>query len=269
MLGALAITLALPALASWVSLLAQRPWQDNLLQLLSALILVLATRKSMPRSGFRYEPSRAGLLFLAVSGCFYVLAGLLAIKSMLWGGLLMVLAGLFWSVFGNRAIRTMLPVFLFSFFLLPDMPSDIKNTVSQPLKLLSTQLTVLLAKSFIPIQSEGNIFYINGQAFEVTVACSGLHTWIGFLFGGMLWLLFEKFSWKALLAVLLSAPVLALVANSIRLFITALVAHQVSADAGVAIHTNLEYILFPVGLVVLWLLLRRLAPPAGGSADAG
>ena len=173
-------------------------------------------------------------------------------------GFLLLLAFMFWTLYGFRHFYLWLGLFIFSFFLLPELPADLKMGISLPLQLMSTQITTAMAGLFIPITAAGNIFYIEGHAFEVTVACSGLNTWIGFLFAGLLWMLFERFSIKSLVAVLLGAPMLALLTNTLRLFITALVASNVSADAGLAIHTNLEYVLFPAGLVLMWVMARRL-----------
>jgi exosortase/archaeosortase family protein len=46
--------------------------------------------------------------------------------------------------------------------------------------------------------------------------------------------------------------------NVVRLFITALVAYNVSAEQALAIHTNLEAILVPLGLIFLFYLGGRL-----------
>ncbi len=267
LLGLLVGALAVPGIGNWFEFLAKQSFQQNLVQILTVSLLGVSLARSNLRLPFRYKPSPIGFLFFVFSGFAYLAGAILSIKTLFWGGLIVLLATLLWSLSGFRILASWLPVVLFSFFLLPDLPSDLKNTISLPLQLLSTQLTTLLAGLFIPITAKGNIFYIYGEAFEVTVACSGLHTWIGFLFAGMMWLLFEKFSLKILLAALLSAPLLALVTNTLRLFITALVAHWVSADAAVDIHTNLEYLLFPLGLIALWMLLRTIYNNAESHAE--
>lgn len=254
----LLIMLAVPAVSSWLQVLAMRSWQQNSIQVLVLLLLGVAIARSDVRETPRYKPSWAGLVLMALAGFGYLLGGLLSVKSLFWGSLLLLMAGLFWALFSFRCFYSWLGVFLFAFFLLPEIPLDLKMAISLPLQLASTQITTWLAGWQIPITASGNIFYIAGEAYEVTVACSGLHTWIGFLFAGLLWMLFERFSLKSLLAVLLAAPLLALVLNVVRLFVTALVAYHVSPDAGLAVHTNLEYLLFPLGLLLMWQAGRRL-----------
>lgn len=252
------VALAVPVAVSWAEVMVHRSFQENLIQVLTVALLMMAFIRSDLRLPARYNPSWAGFFMLALTGLLLLAGAMLSIKALLWGSYLTLLACLCWALYGFRFVYSWLPVFMFSFFLLPELPADLRNTISLPLQMLSTKFTALLAGLLIPITIRGNIFYIEGNAFEVTVACSGLHTWIGFLFAGLMWMLFEKFSLKALLAILIGAPVLALVTNAIRLFITALVAYWGSPDLGVEIHTNLEYVLFPLGLVGMWLIGRNI-----------
>ncbi len=254
--------LAWPVAQSWLQALSVRSWQQNSVQALVVVLLAMAFFRRDVRPVLRFSPSWAGFCGMGIAGAGYLVGGLLAIKALFWGGFLLLLAMLCWTLCGFRCFYGWLGVFLFSFFLLPELPTDVKTGISLPLQLVSTRLTSLFAGLFIPISASGNIFYINGEAYEVTVACSGLHTWIGFLFAGLLWMLFERFSLKSLLALLLGVPVLAVCLNVLRLVVTALVAYHVSPDAGLAIHTNLEYLLFPLGLGLMWVAGRRLH--AGG-----
>jgi exosortase len=258
LLGVLLLLLALPALTSWFTVLSERTLQQNSIQVLVLIMLTAAIRQKIIRSRPGYNPCWKGLFMMALAGLAYLLGVLLGVKALLWGSLLLVMAFLFWTLFGFQAFYGWMGIFLFSFFLLPEVPIDLKMSISLPLQLLSTQVTQLLAGLFIPITAAGNIFYINGQAYEVTVACSGLNTWIGFMFAGLLWLLFERFSVKTLITILIAAPLLALALNSVRLLITALVAYWQSPDAGLAVHTNIQFLLFPLGLVLMWGIIRRL-----------
>jgi exosortase len=248
-----------PTLATWLETLSRRSWEDNSFQLLTLALLAVAIAQRLKREKALLQPSPdpAGLMALGGLALLHLLGGLLMIRALYWGSFLGVLGAVFWAVFGRSAAGRWLGVFCFSLFLLPEMPTDLKMGLSLPLQLISTQLTAALASLFIPITASGNLFFIQGEPFEVTVACSGLNTWIGFLYAAMLVHLFEDLPFRRLAVLLLAAPVLALVLNAVRLFITALVAYRVSADAGVGLHTNLEYALFPLGLCLLWRLGRR------------
>ncbi|HEY9687314.1 MAG TPA: exosortase/archaeosortase family protein [Coleofasciculaceae cyanobacterium] len=265
LLAGLVVGLGIPPVTSWVAVLFQRSFQENLIQLLAIGLLILALSRQPWRQGFPAHPSMSGFALLLLSGLAYLAGAMLSIKTLFWGSYIVLLASLCWTLYGFRFFYNRLAGFLFSLFLLPELPADLRNSISLPLQHLSTQLTTTLAGLLIPITARGNIFYIHNEAFEVTVACSGLHTWIGFLFAGLMWMLFEPFSLRVLLAVLIGAPLLAIGTNTIRLFITALVAYWDSPDMGVAVHTNLEYILFPLGLVLMWRIghyVRAFRPSA-------
>lgn len=96
------------------------------------------------------------------------------------------------------------------------------------------------------------MMYIKGETFEITADCSGLQSWVGFIFAGLLKQIFEGLQTLELALLIPIALILALFLNSIRLSLTALVAYFNSADQAVAIHTNLDYILLPIGFYVIW-----------------
>jgi exosortase len=254
LLAGLVAGLGIPPVTSWVAVLSQRSFQENILQLLVIGLLMFVLSRQPWKQGFPCHPSLSGFALLLLSGLAYLAGAMLSIKTLFWGSYIVLLACLCWTLCGFRFFYNRLAGFLFALFLLPELPADLQNSISLPLQHLSTQLTTTLAGFLIPITAQGNIFYIRNEAFEVTVACSGLHTWIGFLFAGLMWMLFEPFSLRVLLAILIGAPLLAIGTNTIRLFITALVAYWGSPDMGVAVHTNLEYLLFPLGLVLMWRL---------------
>jgi hypothetical protein len=81
--------------------------------------------------------------------------------------------------------------------------------------------------------------------------------WASFLFAFALWQMFLKYRPMAYLVAVVLDPILTLGLNSIRLFITAMVAHFYSVQTAVAIHSNLEYFLVPPGLLVLWYVGAR------------
>ncbi len=250
--------LAIPAGGSWLAALSHRGWQENMMPILTLGVLSVAWAQCRPDLPATFHPNRMGFALLLLAALTYLLGTLLSIRVLCWSGFLLVLGGVYWGLLGFRAFYRRLPLFLFSFFLLPQLPVDLQAAISLPLQLASTFLASSLAGLLIPIQSEGNIFYIHGQAYEVTVACSGLNTWIAFLFAGLLWQVFGRVSLKALLVIFAGAPMLALATNTIRLLITAFVAYWISPDAGMSIHTNLGYALFPMGVVLMGWMIHHL-----------
>lgn len=255
---ALLASLALPGVITWVSVLIQRPTQDNVPQFLTLAFLVVALMRHGKPAIPTLRPNAFGLGVIIFTGMLYLLGLWLSVKALVFISLLTLAASLYWTWFGAAKLYRALPVFLFALFLLPQCPTDLRTTISLPLQLISTQLATGLASLFIPIQTTGNIFYVKGEAFEVTAACSGLNTWTGYLFAGMLAMMMGRFSFGRFGRLLVGAPILALAGNAIRLWITAMMAYWVSVNAGLAIHTNLEYIIFPAGLLIMVLAERQI-----------
>jgi exosortase len=257
-IAALTLGLSIPTISTWLAILAQRSLGDNTPQMLTGVFLVMALAKQSPVQWLRPQPSRTGLGLLALAGCLYLLGAWLSIKVVLFAGLLAILALLCWTLWGSALFYRCLPGFLFALFLLPQFPTDLRTAISLPLQMISTQWATGLASLLIPIKTLGNIFYIRGEAFEVTAACSGLNTWVGYLFAGMLAMLMGRFTGGRFFRLLVGPPVLALGENALRLWITALVAYWVSPQAGLAIHTNIEFLLFPLGLLVMVFAERQI-----------
>jgi exosortase len=261
LMAALLAGLCAPGLITWILVLSQRPIGENVPQLVTLGILlafILKNKRDDKVDFLRIQPSPIGMGLVALAGLIYLLGLWISVKAVIFSGLLFILASFCWAWLGQKAFSRALPAFLFALFLLPQFPTDIRTAISLPLQLISTQLATGLASLFITIQTQGNIFYVKGEAFEVTAACSGLNTWTGYLFAGMLAMLMGQFSFGRLGRLLLGAPLLALGGNAIRLWITAMVAYWVSADTAMAIHTDLEYVIFPLGLLTMVLTERQI-----------
>lgn len=249
-----------PVAISWVSALTTRPLSQNVMQACIAFLLGLGIIQSlrqwrmMPNTP---QPSKMGLGFLLLAGAGYAIADFYAVQSMLWISYLALLAGYSWALRGTTFFMRWLPIILFSGFLLPTVNGEIQMAVSLPLQIASTKLAAMAAGLFIPISSSDTLISIGDNALQVTPACSGLQSWIGFLFAGLLWQVFEGSRSRFLLVLIPGALLLSLLLNCIRLTITALITAWVSIDQAVAVHSNLDFILFPIGLFILWMVASR------------
>jgi exosortase len=150
------------------------------------------------------------------------------------------------------------------------LPAVITNTLAIPLQLQASDLgTKLIAWRDIPVRLSGNVISIPGQRLFVAEACSGLRSLtaliaLGVMIGGMY---LRRWPSRFLL-ILLSIPI-AVIINSIRIFLTAFLMHYIDPALGRGfMHTSEGWALFvgALGLVALvaaviaWVerrLLRR------------
>lgn len=256
LLGFLLVVLSFPVLESWIRTLLQSPIQNNLTQYGSFLILLLALFikfKNKTHTMFHFlNPSWVGLGVFAGTILVHAMADFLFIKSIYWISYIAVLASLLWALGGGKLFLKGLPFFLFSAFLLPVVNAEIQGAISLPLQLGSSWLAANFAGLFIPLTYKQNMLYLQNETFEITADCSGLQSWIGFIFAGLIRQLFEGVQVLELLMLLPFSLILALLLNGIRLCLTVLVAYYFSADQAIEIHTNLDYVLLPIGFFILW-----------------
>lgn len=251
--------LTLQVFWNWLdSVMLHFPVTLRFVQWLTLGLILLHFKQRPPLVVNEIKPSWRVTVLFAMLAVLIGLSWLVSIKTIYWFSMIVLWAVFVWGCIGKYSFYQRLPLLLLSCFLLPQMPVELQDKISQPLQWLSTQMTAISAGVLIPIKAVGNIFYINNEAYEVTVACSGLNSWIVFIFAGLLVFVFQDKRVRDLIHIAWLSPLLALGLNVIRLFITALVAYYQSPDAGMAIHTNLDYILFPLGLFVMFWYLNRL-----------
>jgi exosortase len=244
-----------PVATSWMNALADRPWQENSVQFGTLVLILLALGQSFHRGNFPAspaQPSRSGCLFLLFASLGYLIADFYSVKSMLWVSYIGILGGYCWAMFGRHMLLRWLPIFLFSGFLLPTVNAEIQMAVSLPLQVASAKLATLLTGWLIPVNSVDTLISIGEETLQVTPACSGLQSWMGFLFAGLLWQMFESNRPRKLLWLIIGSLFLSWFLNGLRLGITAVTAHFAGIDPALAIHTNLDWVLFPLGLFILW-----------------
>ncbi len=260
LLAALLVLLSLPVLTSWLQTLWQRPLDHNLIQLGGATVLLFALLNGFKRETLKKKLTGLSLLNTSWTGLALLTGVLLAhalfdflhIKSLYWMSYLGILAFSGWTLLGFQRFLHCLPYFLFSAFLLPVVNAEIHTAISLPLQLVSTWMATQFSALFIPLTYHQNMMYIKGETFEITADCSGLQSWVGFIFAGLLKQLFEGLQKLELALLIPISLILALFLNGIRLCVTALVAYFASADQALAIHTNLDYVLLPIGFYLIW-----------------
>lgn len=154
-------------------------------------------------------------------------------------------------------MRAFFPVIFLSFFTLPDLPEEFRSQICIPMQQLSTILSAESAKLLIPLTYHSHYFYVKGVEYDVAPECSGLSMWACFLFTFAIWQSFKSYKPMAYVVAFFFDPVLTLTLNTVRLALTALVAFYASEQQAIAIHAKLEFVLVPIGILLLWTLSSR------------
>jgi exosortase len=146
--------------------------------------------------------------------------------------LVAALAGLVVFVWGFRQLlRWWLPFTLLVLSI--PLPQVILSSLALPLQLLASRLgAALLALRDVPVDLDGNVINLPGQALFVTEACSGLRSLtalisLGVLLGA-LWLR----SPLARVALLLTVIPIAMAVNGFRVFLTGFLVYFVDPELG-------------------------------------
>lgn len=142
------------------------------------------------------------------------------------------------------------------------VPDVIANSLALPLQLQASRLgAALLEARHVPVTLTGNIIHLPGRSLFVTEACSGLRSLtsllaLGLLVGG----LFLR-STAARVTLIAAAVPVAILLNSVRVFLTGFLMFFVSPSLGEGImHYSEGWVIFVVAFLILatvaWLLER-------------
>ena len=176
--------------------------------------------------------------------------------SLVMAGLALILLARGWQ----QLIRWWLPIALLVLSI--PLPEVVLSQLALPLQLRASSWgAALLEWRHVPVLLEGNIIQVPGRRLFVTEACSGLRsltalTALGILVAG-LWL---RHPVSRVMLVLIAIPV-AMVINSIRVFLTGFLVYYVNPALGEGfMHYSEGWVLFVVAFAVLgagaWLLGR-------------
>jgi exosortase len=211
------------------------------------------------------------------------LAGLLALRAYLFdrneiwqetATLIPVLAALALGFGGWPLLRWAGPAIAFLAFLLP-LPPSVNQSLAAPLQRLATiGSTALLQATGLPVIARGNVIFIGGEQLEVAQACNGLSMLMSFvtlITAMVLFLARERPLWERIVLLLSMVPI-ALVANILRIAITASLYHAFGPQAPLPwplslqfptveamIHDTAGWAMMPIALVLVLIELKVLS----------
>jgi exosortase len=227
---------------------------------------VLAWRRRDRIAESPARPSAVGMAVLVLAAAFYMLGVAAAELFLMRASLVGVIIGLVWSLQGTARTRALAWPLLFLFFMIP-LPYLVYYRLTFPLQLQSSAITGAILHAWgMPVLREGNVLRLEGYSLEVITACSGLRSIMTL---GTLAVFLVEFlhvgRWGRVLFLLLVVPV-AVVANSVRLVVTAVLSAISGPEAAEGfLHGFSGVVVFLLGLAVLialgkgieWVSARR------------
>jgi exosortase len=170
-------------------------------------------------------------------------------------------------LFGWRVLRRVGTILLFLCLMLP-WPHRVQAQISLPLQSWATDSAVFcLEMAGYDVARDGNVIGIGQTNVAVAEACNGLRMVTAFLVIGALVVLLVQRTWWEKLIILLSSLPIALLCNTLRLAVTAVVFTILEGDnVEKLFHDFGGYAMMPLALALVvgefWLLGRLVTPQA-------
>jgi len=233
------------------------------------MALVLAWRRRELAAAIERAPSWSGLVLLSAAGALYLTGILAAELFTMRFSIVVAIAGITLSMQGWGRTRAMAFPLLFLLLMIP-LPYVIYYKLTFPLQLESSKLTAsLLTGLGMPVVRSGNVIDLEGYSLEVVTACSGLRSMMSLGTLAVFMTDFFRFGVRGnIVLVALSIPI-AVIANTVRLLLTAIVSAVSGAEAADSfLHGLSGVVVFLSGLVLLaasggvieWIAKRKSAP---------
>ena len=226
-----------------------------------ALFFLSARRDQFPGIGSGALDIVGGLALIAASlairatGAHFYLEALDGWSILPWvGGVVLLLVG-------RRAFWWSLPSIVFLWFMVP-LPFRVERWLSLPLQGAATRLSCWILQALgQPALAEAHVIVLGNNRLEVEQACSGLRIFMGIVALAFVYAILVRRHWSVKAILLISALLIALLANSARIVATGLLYQYASSEAAKKFSHNASgwvMIVFAAGLfgLVLWYLLR-------------
>lgn len=172
------------------------------------------------------KPSWSGLLVGALAGGIHIIGELSALFALSQIAMILALFGAALCLGGTALLRVTFVPIAFLTFAIP-LPYFLDSALSWRLQLLSSQLGVTFIRLIdVPVYLEGNVIDLGNYKLQVVDACSGLRYLYPLMSLGFIvaWL-YNGAMWQR--AMLLLSPIpIAIVMNSVRLLVVALLVNQ-------------------------------------------
>ena len=186
------------------------------------------------------------MLFLGIYGAELFLSRI---------SLVMLLAGLVWTMAGRRFLRELRFPLLVLLLAIP-FPAVVYNQITFPLQILASKLASAALPIFgVPVMRDGNIIQLPSMQLEVAEACSGIRSLMSLFTAAIFYGYFLEPSVKRRVILALAALPIAVVANGVRILGTGLAVQYWDPDKALGFfHEFSGWLIFVFSLICLYLL---------------
>src|SRR5271169_959983 len=203
-------------------------------------------------------PSWAGFPLVLLSMIVLILGVLGADIFLPRVSLLILLAGLILMFQGWTFFRAVLFPWAFLILMIP-IPALIINRITFPLQMLAAKLATALLELVGVAHREGNTIYLASGPMDVAEACSGIRSLLTLVTLAIIYgYLLETRRWVRVVLALSAVPI-AVMANSVRIVGTGLLAEYWDPDKAMGFfHTFQGWLIFVVALIMLFAVHRLI-----------
>jgi exosortase len=224
--------------------------------LVPLISFLLAWQRRKELKGWAPQAALAGLWLLGLGILMRFFGDRTDMRFVTGFAFVFVLAGLVWYIGGARLIKFLAFPLFFLFFMCP-LPSTVYIPLSVPLQVMST-IIAAKAINLIGIQASrmgAEILTTRGDPVMVGQPCSGFRLMVTLLAAAFIFsYLMEAPLWRKFILLLMVVP-LALVMNSLRVFLLVLINHFYGVEKMHAFHDVSGYgIVIVACFVFMWLM---------------
>ncbi|MBN1910413.1 MAG: exosortase/archaeosortase family protein [Pirellulales bacterium] len=226
-----------------------------LVPFLSALMLWVR-RDEFPGwgNGFAWP----GLLLILLAVAMRIAGAKVNIDAIQGWSIIPWVAGVFWLIGGWKVCVWAAPAVAFLWFMVP-LPFKVEQSLRWELQRVVTSMSCWVLQLLgEPALAQGNVVVLPSKPLEVAEACSGMRIFMGvFAFAVAFVILFRRSWWERGLLLASVIPV-ALLANTMRIVVLALLTEHVSPECGNQAHEPMKLIMVVFAALMLGLVLFYL-----------
>ena len=244
----------------WIDL-AKDWWTEPSLSqglLIPPLALYIAWTRRNLTLGQGAAEDNGGLWLIACACLLYILGKLGAEFFLPRLSFVILLAGLAWTFWGYKRLRTLVFPLLLLATMVP-LPVIFYNAISAPLQLFASDMATTFAQmSGVAVYRDGNIIQLAQTSLGVEEACSGLNSLSALMVASLLlgFMVSQSVAARTILFAL-SIP-LSIAVNVLRITGTAILADYREEFAMGFYHSFSGWLVFIVGFLILYAIAKGL-----------
>jgi exosortase len=216
------------------------------------LALFFVWRQSRRLESTPVVPSYYGLPILVLGLLMFFIGQAAAETFILRLSLLVVIAGIILFLLGWQCLKVLAFPIAFMGLMVP-LPSILYQKITFPMQLFASKVAKFFVTLLgIPIFREGNIIYLQDITLEVAEACSGIRSLIGLFAATVTYAYLINRSLLHRILLVLSCFPIAIIANALRVTLTAILANRYGPTVAQGFHHDFSSLaLFAITLSTL------------------